>query len=91
MTQPTSVSNNSGPKIIAIIVLVLLVLHQDNWFWTDGTIVLGFMPIGLFWHACISLAAAATWFLATKIAWPIHETTACETTNVDADVREGQN
>ena len=73
MTQQTTASRNSGPLIITILVLVLLILHQDNWFWTDDTIVLGFMPIALFWHACISIAASLTWYLATKIAWPVDE------------------
>jgi hypothetical protein len=71
MTQATPPTKSSGPLILTILVLILLILHQDNWFWTDGTLVLGFLPIGLFWHACISLAAAGTWFLATKIAWPL--------------------
>lgn len=52
------------------LVILLLILHQDNWFWTDGTLVFGFIPIGLFYHACISIAASATWFVATRIAWP---------------------
>mgnify|MGYP003119808574 FL=1 len=51
--------------------MLLLILHQDNWFWTDGRLVFGFIPIGLFWHACLSIAASFTWFLTTKIAWPI--------------------
>lgn len=70
--QPPAVKR-SGPKIIAILVLVLLVLHQDNWFWNDDTLIFGILPIGLFWHACISVAAALTWFLATRIAWPVDE------------------
>ncbi len=69
MTQVTQ--NRSGPVIITVLVLVLLVLHQDNWFWTDGRLVFGFMPMALFWHACISIAARVTWWLATKIAWPV--------------------
>jgi hypothetical protein len=63
----------TGPLVIAGLVLLLLILHQDNWFWTDGTLVFGFVPIGLVWHAGISIAAAGTWLLATKIAWPIHD------------------
>jgi hypothetical protein len=59
-----------GKMIIAVLVLILLVLHQDNWLWADDTLVLGFLPMGLFWHACISLGAALTWYLATRIAWP---------------------
>ncbi|MEM7560397.1 MAG: DUF3311 domain-containing protein [Planctomycetota bacterium] len=56
------------------LVLLLIVLHQDNFFWHDDTLVLGFLPIGLFYHACISVAAAVTWFLGTKYAWPNYET-----------------
>ncbi len=52
------------------LVVLLLIIHQDFWFWDDKTLLFGFMPIGLFYHACISLAAAATWFLATIFCWP---------------------
>ena len=70
----SSNSENSGGKwIIVALVVLLLILHQDNWFWEDDTLVFGFMPIGLFWHACISIGASLTWALATVIAWPIHE------------------
>ena len=72
-TQQTPAPRRSGPRIIAILVILLLVLHQDNWFWTDDTLVLGFLPIGLFWHACISVGAALTWLLATRIAWPFDD------------------
>lgn len=63
-------NNPSAKYLIWGLVLVLIILHQDNWLWNDGTLVLGFIPIGLFYHACISVAASATWFLATKLAWP---------------------
>ena len=52
------------------LVILLVILHQDNWLWDDDTLVFGFVPIGLFFQACISVAASATWFLATKFAWP---------------------
>ena len=52
------------------LVAVLLVLHQDNWFWTDGKLVFGFMPIGLLYHAVISIAAACRWFAAILLIWP---------------------
>ena len=53
-----------------LLVLLLLILHQDNWFWSNPQLVFGFMPIGLFYHACISIAAGITWFLAIQFAWP---------------------
>ncbi|MCD0458245.1 DUF3311 domain-containing protein [Roseiconus lacunae] len=62
-----------GPWIIAALVVLLLILHQDNWFWESDTLVFGFMPIGLFWHACISIGASLTWALATVIAWPLDD------------------
>ncbi len=52
------------------LVVLLIILHQDNWLWENDRLVFGFMPIGLFYHASISLAASVTWFLATKFAWP---------------------
>lgn len=57
-------------RALLILVLALVVLHQDNWFWEDDTLVFGFMPIGLFYHACISVAASAMWFWATRSCWP---------------------
>lgn len=61
---------SSAPYIIWGLVLLLVILHQDNWLWNNDYLVLGFIPIGLFFHACLSVAASATWFLATRIAWP---------------------
>lgn len=57
-------------KVVWGLVLLLLVIHQDVWFWEDDRLVFRFMPVGLFFHACISLAAGFTWWLATKFCWP---------------------
>ncbi|MEM9825410.1 MAG: DUF3311 domain-containing protein [Planctomycetota bacterium] len=73
MNAPTSSDRPKGPIIIAVAVVILLVLHQDNWFWEDNTPVFGFMPIGLAYHAGISIAATITWFVATRIAWPVDD------------------
>ncbi len=54
------------------IVLVLAIIHQDFWYWDDRTLVFGFLPIGLFYHALLSVACAVTWALAVKFAWPHH-------------------
>ena len=56
--------------VVWALVVLLIILHQDNWNWTNGTLVFGSMPVGLVWHIGISLAAAAVWFLATQVAWP---------------------
>jgi hypothetical protein len=70
---PAPKNKSTGAWIIAGLVLVLLILHQDNWYWHDDTLIFGFMPIGLFWHACLSVAASLTWALATVIAWPVDD------------------
>ena len=59
--------------VIAVLVVLLLILHQDNWNWENDSLVLGFMPVGLFYHACISVAAGVTWYLATIFAWPVDD------------------
>lgn len=51
-------------------VVLLIILHHDLWLWDNTTLVAGFMPLTLLYHACISLAAGFTWFLATRFAWP---------------------
>jgi len=58
-------------KIVVWLMLVALVVaHQDVWYWDDPTLVWGFMPITLLFHAGISLAAGITWYLATLFCWP---------------------
>lgn len=81
-TLPGSPRSSLGPWIIVGLVVLLLILHQDNWLWLDDRLILGFIPIGLFWHACISIGASVTWFLATKIAWPL-DTPPLDTTTID--------
>lgn len=70
MIQAPQASRRSGPLVIAVLAVLLLILQQDYWFWSNKTLVLGFLPMGLFWHICISIAATLTWYLATQIAWP---------------------
>jgi hypothetical protein len=57
-------------QVAVAAILILLLLHQDFWWWDDRTIILGFLPVGLAWHAGISLAAAASWWLVVKTCWP---------------------
>jgi hypothetical protein len=57
-------------KVVFVLVALLFIAHQDNFLWGDDRLVFDFMPIGLFYHVCISLAATVTWFLATLYAWP---------------------
>ena len=59
--------------LLVLIVASLYVLHQDIWFWrTAQPLVLGFIPIGLFYHACFAVASALVMWLLVKNAWPTH-------------------
>jgi hypothetical protein len=53
--------------------VLLIVLHQDFWFWDDPQLLLGFLPIGLAYQMALSVAAAGVWLLATIIAWPVED------------------
>lgn len=52
------------------LVLLVIVLHQDSWLWTDKTLVLGFLPIGLVYHILYAFVASATMAVLVKLAWP---------------------
>ena len=56
--------------VVWLMIVSLAILHQDNWLWDDSTLVLGFIPIGLAYHACLSIAAGVAWYLATIFCWP---------------------
>jgi hypothetical protein len=56
--------------LVITLVVLLAVLHQDFWWWDDRRVVLGFLPLGLAWHAAVSLAAGLLWWLAVGFCWP---------------------
>jgi hypothetical protein len=64
--------SSSGWRWIVAGFVVLFVVHHDFWWWEDRTLVLGFLPIGLAYHATFSVAAGLLWALATRYAWPDH-------------------
>ena len=55
---------------IWLLVAALIVMHQDFWNWNDPQMFLGFLPIGLYYHMGISIAAALVWWFACTFAWP---------------------
>jgi hypothetical protein len=56
-----------------LLVFTFYVIHQDIWFWrTARPLVLGFVPIGLFYHAVFTAACAMLLQLLVTIAWPAH-------------------
>ena len=60
-------------SLVFLIVFVLLaILHQDAWNWDSASLVFGFLPVGLAYHALYSLVAATFWAIVIKVAWPHH-------------------
>ncbi len=56
---------------LVLLVIVLYALHQDVWFWRSAQpIVWGFLPVGLFYHVCFTLAVSGLMWLLVKLAWP---------------------
>lgn len=58
-------------SLVIALIIALIVLHQDFWWWDDiEPLVFGFLPVGLAYHAFLSIAAAVVWALAVKFCWP---------------------
>ena len=57
-------------NVVIICVAVFMVLHHDFWLWEDKTLVFGFLPSGLAYHALYSIVVAVFWYLVMKFAWP---------------------
>ena len=59
--------------LIAAILLLVYLLHQDNWFihgaWENPSLI-GMLPYGLAYHAGYSILAALTMAFLVKFAWP---------------------
>ncbi len=55
------------------LIVVLAIAHQDFWWWDDSdTLVFGVLPVGLAYHAGISVMAAILWALAVRFCWPAY-------------------
>ena len=58
--------------LLFLMIAFVYVIHQDNWNWSKTDVVLGFLPIGLAYHALYSILAAVMMALLVKFAWPKH-------------------
>jgi hypothetical protein len=72
--------------LLLFVIVALYALHQDVWFWRDARpLVLGFLPVGLAYHAAYCIVVALLMWVLTRIAWPSHlESVASETTRASA-------
>ena len=57
-------------NLVFLFVLIFMFLHHDFWLWDDRTLVFGFLPSGLAWHAGYSVACTVFWYLVMRYAWP---------------------
>ncbi len=65
-----TLGNKSMKLLIWLLVAALIILHQDFWNWNNHKLYFGFLPIGLYYHIGISIAAALVWSFACTFAWP---------------------
>ncbi len=57
--------------LLSLLTLALYVLHQDVWLWRSARpLVVGFLPVGLFYHAAYTVAIALLLWLLVRNAWP---------------------
>jgi hypothetical protein len=64
---------------LTVLVVTLLILHQDFWFWREARpLLLGFLPVGLWYHMFYCVAASAMMAVLVKWAWPKEEEAAAE-------------
>jgi hypothetical protein len=68
-------------KLFWVAFAAIVILHHDWWLWDDGRLRFGFLPVGLGYHAVISLAAGALWAWAVLGVWPERFEDVSETTS----------
>jgi hypothetical protein len=56
--------------LLTLLVLAVFFLHQDFWNWKKAGLVLGFLPVGLAYHAAYAIVAACLMAVLVKYAWP---------------------
>lgn len=55
----------------ALVIAAIYALHQDFWFWRAARpLVLGFLPIGLFYHAAYTLGLSVLFAWLVRRHWP---------------------
>jgi hypothetical protein len=57
--------------LLTLAVLIVYALHQDVWlFRTARPLVLGFLPVGLFYHVAYMVLVTLLMWLLVSQAWP---------------------
>lgn len=59
--------------VLTLSVIALIILHQDFWNWrTARPFIFGFLPIGLFYHVCFTVAVSLLMWTLVKLVWPYY-------------------
>lgn len=56
--------------LVLTAVVLLGLLHQDFWLWSEASLWFGFVPSGLAYHVAFSLVTAGLWGVVVRFAWP---------------------
>ena len=58
--------------ILYALAVGVLVLHQDVWNWSRAEpLLMGFLPVGLAYHAAYTIVCSVVMFLFVKFLWPV--------------------
>jgi hypothetical protein len=59
--------------LLFLLIALVYLAHQDIWNWKSAEpLFLGFLPVGLAYHAGFSVLCAALMAVLVKVAWPAH-------------------
>jgi len=59
--------------LLTVTFLLVLFLRHDYWNWdTPGYLLFGFIPVGLWWQALVTILASIMMWLMVILAWPSH-------------------
>lgn len=78
-----------GRRLVWLAFGALFVLHHDFWLWNDRSLVWGFLPVGLAYHAAFSIAAGMLWAAASRFAWPVELEAWADVVDPNADASTG--
>jgi hypothetical protein len=56
-------------RFLYIALILLFILHNDLWFWSDTRLIFG-VPIGLLYHIVFCIVATLLMTALTRYAWP---------------------
>lgn len=87
--EPTTPPKNRWRWPLYALAILLLILHQDTWNWSRAEpLLLGFLPIGLAYHAAYTLACSVLLFLFVKHLWPTHLESATRESSTDSSTNK---